>query len=47
MGNTKNITGKVEGPIWKAKIGVYSHYVEGTQVKNIQSKRWKIKEILN
>jgi hypothetical protein len=35
------------GPIWSVKVGVYSYLIEGSQIRKIQIKRWKIKEILN
>lgn len=38
---------KEEGPIWTVKVGVYSHLLEGSHVRKIQNKRWKIKEVLN
>ncbi len=38
---------KERGPIWSVKVGMYSHLLEGSQVKKLQIRRWKIKEILN
>ena len=36
-----------KGPVWSVKVGVYSYLLEGSRVKNVKAKRWKIKEILN
>ncbi|GAB1450587.1 hypothetical protein MASR2M47_06430 [Draconibacterium sp.] len=38
---------KERGPIWSVRVGVYSHLLEGSKIKELQIKRWKIKEILN
>lgn len=38
---------KERGPIWSEKVGVYTYLLEGNQIRKIQVKRWKIKEILN
>jgi hypothetical protein len=38
---------KEQGPIWTVKVGVYSYLLEGSRIKKIQNKRWKIKEVLN
>jgi len=38
---------KERGPIWSEKVGVYTYQMEGTQIRKIQVKGWKIKEILN
>jgi len=35
------------GPIWSVKVGVYSHLLEGSRVRKVETRRWKIKEILN
>ncbi len=36
-----------KGPVWSVKVGVYSYLTDGFRIKNIQAKRWKVKEILN
>jgi hypothetical protein len=36
-----------KGPIWSVKVGVYSYLLEGSFVRKVQIKRWKIKEVLN
>jgi len=36
-----------QGPIWTVKVQVYSYLLEGSHVKELHNKRWKIKEILN
>jgi hypothetical protein len=36
-----------KGPVWTAKVGVYSYLADGFRIRNIQEKRWKVKEILN
>lgn len=36
-----------KGPIWSVKVGVYSYLLEGSLIRKVQIKRWKIKEILN
>jgi len=38
---------KERGPIWSVRVGVYSYLLEGSQIKELQIRRWKIKEILN
>jgi hypothetical protein len=38
---------KKRGPIWSVRVGVYTHLLEGLQIKDLQIRRWKIKEILN
>lgn len=35
------------GPIWNVKVGVYSYLLDGSLIRKVQKKRWKIKEILN
>jgi hypothetical protein len=38
---------KERGPIWSVRVGVYTHLLEGWQIKDLKIRRWKIKEILN
>lgn len=38
---------KERGAIWSVKVGVYSYLADGSRIRNIQAKRWKVKEILN
>ncbi|HSO89484.1 MAG TPA: hypothetical protein VLQ91_23225 [Draconibacterium sp.] len=45
--NDNGFVTKEKGPIWNVKVGVYTYLLEGSHVKKIQSRRWKIKEILN
>jgi len=45
--NRNNFLLKERGPIWSAKVGVYSYLADGSRISNIQAKRWKVKEILN
>lgn len=45
--NENNYAIKETGPIWNVKVGVYSYLVDGSRIRNIQAKRWKVKEILN
>ena len=35
------------GPIWSVRVGVYSYLLEGSLIRKLEKKRWKIKEILN
>jgi len=45
--NQNDFITRERGPIWNVKVGVYSYLLEGFQVRKVQVKRWKIKEILN
>lgn len=45
--NQNEFLTKERGPIWIEKVGVYSYLLEGSQIRKLQNKRWKIKEILN
>jgi len=45
--NQNELITKESGPTWSVKVGVYSYLLEGTQIRKVQIKRWKIKEILN
>lgn len=45
--NQNQFITKEGGPIWSVRVGVYSYLAEGRQIRKIQQKRWKIKEILN
>jgi len=45
--NQNEFLTKESGPIWTVRVGVYSYLLEGSQIRKIQIKRWKIKEILN
>ena len=45
--NQNELIKMLDGPIWSVRVGVYSYLLEGTRIKKIQSKRWKVKEILN
>ena len=45
--NGNNLEVKDRGPIWSVKVGVYSYLADGSRIRNIQAKRWKVKEILN
>jgi len=47
MSRKGNVIIREQGPVWHAKVGVTSVLVEGIRIKNIKSKRWKIKEVLN
>lgn len=38
---------KERGPIWTVKVGVYTYLAEGSHIRKLQNKRWKIKEVLN
>ena len=38
---------KERGPIWSVRVGMYSHLLEGSQIKEVKIRRRKIKEILN
>lgn len=35
------------GPVWKAKVSIYTVNADGTPFKGAETKLWKIKEILN
>lgn len=45
--NGNDFVVKERGPIWSVKVGVYSYLADGSRIRNIQAKRWKVKEILN
>lgn len=45
--NQSDFITKERGAIWTEKVGVYTYQLEGNQIRKIQVKRWKIKEILN
>lgn len=45
--NQNDFITKERGAIWTEKVGVYTYQLEGNQIRKIQVKRWKIKEILN
>jgi len=45
--NQNDFLTKKRGPIWNVRVGVYTYLIEGNQIRKLQVKRWKIKEILN
>lgn len=45
--NDQDFAIREKGPVWSVKVGVYSYLVDGFRIRNIQAKRWKVKEILN
>jgi hypothetical protein len=45
--NQNEFLTKESGPIWTVRVAVYSYLLEGSQIRKVQIKRWKIKEILN
>jgi len=47
MNRKGNVIIREQGPVWYAKVEITSVLVEGSQIRNVKSKRWKIKEILN
>lgn len=44
--NKNRLVTKRKGPVWKAKVGIYSPLVVEGQVR-METRLWKIKEILN
>jgi hypothetical protein len=45
--NQNEFITKERGPIWSVRVGVYSYLLEGSLIRKLEIKRWKIKEILN
>lgn len=45
--NEQEFVIREKGPVWNVKVGVYSYLADGFRIRNIQEKRWKVKEILN
>lgn len=45
--NGQDFAIRERGPVWSVKVGVYSYLADGYRIRNIQEKRWKVKEILN
>jgi Tfp pilus assembly protein PilP len=45
--NEQEFVIREKGPVWNVKVGIYSYFADGFRIRNIQEKRWKVKEILN
>jgi len=45
--NQNDFITRERGPIWNARVGVYSYLIDGFQIRKVEIKLWKIKEILN
>lgn len=45
--NSGNLAAKKTGPVWTVKVGVFVPVFHQSKILKLETKLWKIKEILN